>query len=115
MTVGTPVYIKNARRVHHMGCKLEPRWTGPYKVTECLTKGHVKFENITSGKLLKNTYHSANLKVFIPRSPTSSPPSSPTSASDCTPDSPLVDITTSPRKRKASLESLQPDKRPKDC
>ena len=69
-------------------------------------------ENITSGKLLKNTYHSANLKVFIPRSPTSSPPSSPTSASDCTPDSPLVDITTSPRKRKASLESLQPDKRP---
>ena len=102
MTVGTQVYIKNARQVHRMGSKLEPRWTGPYKVTECLTKCHVKLENITTGKLLKNTYHSANLKVFIPRSPTSSPPSSITSA-----DSPLVDITTSPCKRKASLESLQ--------
>ena len=52
------------------------------------------------------------LSIFM-MCPTSSPPSSPTSASDCTPDSHLVDITTSPRKRKASLESLQPDKRPK--
>ena len=107
------------KEINRMG-NLEPRWTGPYKVTECLTKGRVKLENITSGKLLKNTYHSANLKVFIPRSSTSSSPSSPTSASDCTPNSLLVDITTgfnfspaSPCKRKASLESLQPDKRPK--
>ena len=29
LDVGTQVYIKNARRIHRMGSKMEPRWTGP--------------------------------------------------------------------------------------
>ena len=30
-------------------------WTGPYKVTACTPKGHVKMKNLTCGKLLKDT------------------------------------------------------------
>ena len=58
------VYIKNHRRIHRMGSKMEPRWIGPYRVVESLNKGRVKLKNIATEKILRNTYHVSNLKVY---------------------------------------------------
>ena len=64
VSLGNTVYIKNSRRIHRMGSKLEPRWVGPYKVIEMLGKGRVRLENIKSGNKLKNVYNIANLKCY---------------------------------------------------
>ena len=107
LDVGTQVYIKNSRRIHRMGSKLEPIWTGPYKVAESLTKGRVRLQNLNSGKMLKNTYHAANLKVFVPRSPTSdTQPDSPTFSP---PSSPEATQPGSPTFSPPSPEATQPD------
>ncbi len=62
VTAGSTVYVKNHRRIHRMGSKMEPRWIGPFKVVESLTKGRVKLMNINTGTTLSNTYHASNLK-----------------------------------------------------
>ena len=41
ISLGNTVYIKNSRRIHRMGSKLEPRWVGPCKVIEMQGKGRV--------------------------------------------------------------------------
>lgn len=64
LTIGATVYIKNQRRIHRMGSKMEPRWIGPYTVVESLTKGRVKLRNNQTQKILKNTYNASNLKMF---------------------------------------------------
>lgn len=64
ITAGLTVYIKNQRRIHRMGSKMEPRWVGPYTLVESLTKGRVKLKNSKTGKLLSNTYHASNLKIY---------------------------------------------------
>ena len=115
LDVGTQVYIKNSHRIHRMGSKLELIWTGPYKVAESLTKGRVRLQNLNSGKMLKNTYHAANLKIFVPRSPTSdtqpdSPTFSPPSSPEATqPDSPTFsppspEADSTPLKRKLFIQ-----------
>ena len=43
---------------------MEPRWIGPYVVVESLDKGRYKLKNSKTGKVLKNTYHGANLKIY---------------------------------------------------
>lgn len=58
------VYIKNNRRIHRMGSKMEPRWIGPYMVIESLDKGRVKLKNISTNKILRNIYHVSNIKVY---------------------------------------------------
>ena len=62
--IGALVYIKNTRRIHQMGSKLEPRWTGPYRVVQLLGKGRIRLVHAASKRKLKNTYHMSNLKVF---------------------------------------------------
>ncbi|KAL8610943.1 hypothetical protein ACOMHN_042560 [Nucella lapillus] len=62
--IGTTVFIKNSRRIHRMGAKMEPRWTGPYTVIKSLDKGRVVLKNEKTNTVLKNTYHLANLKVY---------------------------------------------------
>lgn len=64
MVKGSVVYIKNYKRIHRMGSKMEPLWIGPYTVSKVLNKGRVQLENKKSGKLLRNIYHIANLKVY---------------------------------------------------
>ena len=62
--IGALVYIKNTRRIHRMGSKLEQRCTGPYRVVQLLGKGRVRLVHAASKRKLKNTYHMINLKVF---------------------------------------------------
>ncbi|CAI9714996.1 Hypothetical predicted protein [Octopus vulgaris] len=57
ITAGSIVYIKNQRRIHHMGSKMEPRWIGPYLVV-------VKLKSNKIDKILSNTYRASNLKVY---------------------------------------------------
>ena len=64
MRIGQLVLMKNNKNVHRMGGKLEDRWMGPYEIVKCLEKGRVKLKNLQSGKVLKNTYHAVNLKVY---------------------------------------------------
>ena len=65
LSVGTKVYIKNSRRIHRMGSKLEPQWIGPYEVIENLDKGRARLKNLKTGQKLKNVYHGSSLKVNI--------------------------------------------------
>ena len=44
--------------------RMEPRWIGPYLVVESLNKGRVKLKNISTDKILRNTYNISNLKVY---------------------------------------------------
>ena len=62
--IGALVDIKNTRRIHRMGSKLEPRWTGPYRMVQLLGKARVHLVHAASKRKLKNTYHMSNLKVF---------------------------------------------------
>ena len=62
--IGARVYIKNTRHIHRMGSRLEPRWTGPYRVLQLLGIGRVRLVHDASKRKLKNTYHTSNLKVF---------------------------------------------------
>lgn len=67
LIIGSKVYIKNSRRIHRMGAKLEPLWIGPYEVFEILDKGRARLKNLKTGQKLRNVYHAANLKVkFYP-------------------------------------------------
>ncbi|KAJ8395716.1 hypothetical protein AAFF_G00029530 [Aldrovandia affinis] len=68
---GSKVYIKNSQRIHRLGSKLEPRWTGPYTVVESLSKGHVKLKKIKTDKILSNIYHASNLKIYTDATSTS--------------------------------------------
>jgi hypothetical protein len=70
VSVGAIVYIKNSKRIHRMGSKMEPRWTGPYTVAASLSKGRVKLVNQKTGTMLKCTHHISNLKLYSgPESP----------------------------------------------
>ena len=62
--VGSTVYIKNSARIHRMGDKMKPRFTGPYTVVKCLGKGRVKLRRNSSGQVLKNTYSMTLLKRY---------------------------------------------------
>lgn len=64
ISVGAIVYIKNNKRIHRMGSKMEPRWTGPYAVAASLGKGRVKLMNQKTGTVLKCTHHISNLKLY---------------------------------------------------
>ena len=68
--VGERVLIKNAARIRRFGCRLGPRFLGPYRVVESLSKGRVKLQNMKSGAILKNVYHSTNLKQYTAKTPT---------------------------------------------
>ncbi|KAJ8377706.1 hypothetical protein AAFF_G00254400 [Aldrovandia affinis] len=68
---GSKVYIKNSRRIHRMGSKLEPLWTGPYTVVESLSKGRVKLKNFKTDKILSTIYHASNLKIYADATSTS--------------------------------------------
>jgi len=73
------IYIQNQKHIHRMGSKMEPRWIEPYTVVESLTKGRVKLRNNKTGKILCNTYHANNLKIYQEKEA----PPSPHSPEDC--------------------------------
>ncbi len=63
-TIGSRVLLKNNKNCHRMGGQLDVKWTGPYIVTEDVGKGRVRLQNMSSGVILKNIYHGANLKIY---------------------------------------------------
>ena len=91
INIGAKVYIKNSRRIHRMGSKLEPMYIGPYEVVESLDKGRVRVKNIKTSQKLKILYHSYSLKIYDntemreqtdSASPSKKRPSDPTSERD---------------------------------
>ena len=40
--VGALVLLKNARKLTRKGARLQPNWTGPYKISEVVGKGTVR-------------------------------------------------------------------------
>lgn len=91
--VGSSVLMKNTSKIRRFGCKLAPRWVGPYRVIETLDKGRVRLQNAKSKKTLSNIYHSTHLKLYTPDTQTShcqTPTSTPKRTLKTTKSAPLT-------------------------
>jgi len=59
-----------------MGDKLQPRYTGPFQIIEVLGRGVYRLQD---GEVtLKQSVNATNLKLWVDRSPLSSPETTPT-------------------------------------
>jgi transposase InsO family protein len=66
--VGALVLLKNSRKLSRKGSKLEPNWTGPYKIHEVMGKGTFRLSN-QKNKVLATLYNMTRLKLYHERSP----------------------------------------------
>ena len=57
------VLVENSRQKERKGGKLTDRWLGPYTANRNLGKGVYELKS-SSGKVLKNKYNIARLKVI---------------------------------------------------
>ena len=60
--------LKNARKLTHKGARLQPNWTGPYKISEVVGKGTVRLcDQSDSSKVLSSLYNITRLKFYYER------------------------------------------------
>ena len=63
--IGTLVLLKNSKKLTRKGSKLEPNWTGPYRIKEVLSKGTFRLCNANdSEKILTSLYNMTRLKSY---------------------------------------------------
>ena len=63
--IGTLVLLKNSKKLTRKGSKLEPNWTGPYKIKEVLSKGTFRLCNANDReKILTSLYNMTKLKLY---------------------------------------------------
>jgi len=74
--VGDKVLKYSRRRDTRKGDKLQPRYTGPFEIMEILGRGVYSLRDKEGP--LKQTVNATNLKLWVDRSPPSSPESKPT-------------------------------------
>lgn len=65
--VGAMVLLKNSRKCSRKGSKLEPNWSGPYKIAEVVGKGTFRLYNLKSSKKLATIVNIARLKLYHER------------------------------------------------
>lgn len=66
--VGSLVLIRNMKKLSKKGDKMEPNWTGPYEVAQCIGNNNYRLRRIGGNQLLlKSTFNSCRLKSFNER------------------------------------------------
>ena len=66
--VGQVVLVKNMKKLSKKGDKMEPNWTGPYEVAECVGSNNYRLRRrIGNKELLKSMFNSTKLKLFNER------------------------------------------------
>ena len=64
---GNLVLRRNMANAHRMGGKLDAKWLGPYEVQKITEKGLYQLKCMKSGKVLKQTFSSLQLKGYSSR------------------------------------------------
>ena len=65
--VGIQVLIKNSKKLSRKGSKMEPNWTGPYKICQILKKNTFRLCYVNDcNKKLKQVYNITRLKIYYP-------------------------------------------------
>ena len=66
--VGQIFLVKNMKKLSKKGDKMEPNWTGPYEIAECIGNNNYRLRRRTRSKeLLKSMFNSTRLKLFNER------------------------------------------------
>ncbi len=66
--VGKLVLVRNCKKLSRKGSKMEPNWSGPYRIHEVLSKGTFKLSNVQdSKKVLAQVYNMTRLKLYHQR------------------------------------------------
>lgn len=66
--VGSLVLVKNMKKLSRKGDKMEPNWTGPYEVAECVGSNTYRLRRRDGNQmLLKSLYNGDRLKEFNER------------------------------------------------
>lgn len=66
--IGQVVLVKNMKKLSKKGDKMEPNWTGPYEIAECIGNNNYRLRRRTGTKeLLKSMFNSTRLKLFNER------------------------------------------------
>ena len=66
--IGQVVLVKNMKKLSKKGDKMEPNWTGPYEVAECVGNNNYRLRRRAGNKeLLKSMFNSTRLKLFNER------------------------------------------------
>lgn len=66
--VGQSVLVKNMKKLSKKGDKMDPSWTGPYEVADCVGNNNYRLRRREGNKdLLKSIYNSTRLKLFNER------------------------------------------------
>ena len=65
--VGIQVFIRNSKKLSRKGSKMEPNWTGPYKICQILKKNTFRLCYVNDcNKKLKQVYNMTRLKIYYP-------------------------------------------------
>lgn len=65
---GTLVLLKNSRKLSRKGSKLEPNWTGPYRISEVAGKGTFKLcDPNDHKKIMRSLYNMTRQKLYQKR------------------------------------------------
>eukprot|EP00731_Ephydatia_muelleri_P031393 Em0022g907a len=64
--LGSPVLLRNMRKLSRKGGKMDDEWTGPFTIAEVCDKGLYLLKN-EHGKVLKKLYNSIQLKTYEER------------------------------------------------
>ena len=65
--VGIQVLIRNSKKLSRKGSKMEPNWTGPYKICQILKKNTFRLCYVNDcNKKLKQVYNMTRLKIYYP-------------------------------------------------
>ena len=65
--IGQVVLVKNMKKLSKKGDKMEPNWTGPYEVAECVGNNNYRLRRAGNKELLKSMFNSTRLKLFNER------------------------------------------------